>query len=141
MNVLSESYRVLKPGGVLMVTTPNVASHQQLLYTLAGIHPFSNLHHVREMSRHDIEGFVTRAGFVNFKAEFVNTWRPTGPDRAEASIEDQMAALAQSLADLLANQPLEKIGVDMGRLPPKLDLASVPRQDNAFYYVNKPWAT
>jgi len=135
MSLLKESRRVLKPGSMIMMTTPNVASHQQLLYVLAGIHPFSNPHHVREMSRGDAYKYLTDAGFGDIKSEFVNTWRPTGPQSNEVLIEQQMQALARSLADLLANQPLETIGVDMGRLPPNLDLAQVPRHDNAFYYA------
>ena len=135
MNLLTETRRVLKPSAMVMVTTPNVASHQQVLYVLAGIHPFSNLHHVREMSHGDAVKYLTDAGFGDIKAEFVNTWRPTGPQRNEVLIERQMQGLARSLADLLANQPLETIGVDMGRLPSKLDLARVPRHDNAFYYA------
>jgi hypothetical protein len=139
MSLLRESRRVLKPRSMIMVTTPNVASHQQLLYVLAGIHPFSNPHHVREMSRGDATKYLEDAGFEDVKAEFVNTWRPTGPQPSEALLEQQMQALARSLADLLANQPLETIGVDMGRVPAKLDLARVPRHDNAFYYAtSKP---
>jgi len=49
-----------------------------------------------------------------------------------------MTALAQSLANLLANQPIERVGVDMGRLSRRIDLAQVPRHDNAFYYAHKP---
>ena len=62
--VLKEIYRVLKTGGFLFVTTPNVASVLQLRSILAGYTPWHFELHVREYTTHDLWAELTNAGFT-----------------------------------------------------------------------------
>lgn len=63
MNLLSESYRVLQPGGVLLVTTPNATSVDVLKCVLAGDHPYMFGPHVRELAPRQVKAFAEHVGF------------------------------------------------------------------------------
>ncbi|MGH7223162.1 MAG: class I SAM-dependent methyltransferase [Gemmataceae bacterium] len=64
VNLLSESHRILKPGGVLLVTTPNATSLDSIKCILAGDHPFMFDPHVRELAPKQVKAFAEHVGFT-----------------------------------------------------------------------------
>lgn len=63
-NVFSESFRVLKPGGSLLVTTPNASSTDVILKVIRGEHPHLFEPHVREFVPIQVKSIGERVGFV-----------------------------------------------------------------------------
>lgn len=57
MHMLSEVNRVLRPGGTLLLTTPNITSSRALAKILSGVEPhfFMQYHKNREYHRHNYE--------------------------------------------------------------------------------------
>lgn len=64
VNLLAESYRILKPGGVLLITTPNATSVDVMARLLAGDHPHLFDPHVREYAPNQVRAFAEHAGFA-----------------------------------------------------------------------------
>ena len=75
MNLLQESYRLTKPGGLLLVTTPNAASVDVIGRVLAGDSPQMFNPHVRELAPKQVKAFAELVGFrlVSFGTFFA--WR------------------------------------------------------------------
>jgi SAM-dependent methyltransferase len=72
MHMLSEINRVLRPGGTLLLTTPNITSSRALAKILSGVEPYFYMqyHKTREYHRHNYEysaptlsRVLTAAGF------------------------------------------------------------------------------
>ncbi len=63
MNVLTEAYRVLEPGGVLLMTTPNASSVDVMVRVMRGDHPHLFDPHVREFAPKQLKAFAERVGF------------------------------------------------------------------------------
>lgn len=63
VEALNEAKRVLKPGGLLFLTTPNICSAGSLKRLVAGGNPMLFSPHVREYSVPEIEWWVSQAGF------------------------------------------------------------------------------
>lgn len=69
--LLAECGRVLKPGGCLVVTTPNLAGLQDRLRFLSGLsprqvdvlHPYLKLH-IRPFTKHSLGKLLTSSGFT-----------------------------------------------------------------------------
>lgn len=61
---LKESYRVLKPGGVMMITTPNAGSIVHLESALAGLRPWFYAQHNREYTIQELIEELEGAGFL-----------------------------------------------------------------------------
>jgi 2-polyprenyl-3-methyl-5-hydroxy-6-metoxy-1,4-benzoquinol methylase len=67
--VLSRINRALKPGGALILTTPNIASLFRRLRLLLGIQPIYH-YHVREYTMREVVSLLRGAGFEVIKAYY-----------------------------------------------------------------------
>ncbi len=67
--VLNKINRALKPGGVLILTTPNIASLFRRLRLLLGIQPIYH-YHVREYTMKEVVSLLREAGFEVIKAYY-----------------------------------------------------------------------
>lgn len=93
--VLSEINKSLKPGGYLILTTPNIASLFRRLRLLFGRQPIYR-HHVREYTMPEVLAMLERAGFrpVEFYYSSVN-------DLTYVDAEPEDYKCIRSYADLL----------------------------------------
>jgi len=73
-SLLSELYRITKPGGYLFLTTPNVCSYRSIANILAGVHPFRYLPHVREYTAGETYLLVQQAGWQIQKFKTIEVW-------------------------------------------------------------------
>ena len=76
-NLLAECLRILKPGGWLFLTTPNVSSYGCLWSHLKGESPQWYLPHVRELGFAETKRFLTEAGFHVDRFDGVDVWPAT----------------------------------------------------------------
>ena len=67
--VLSRINKALKPGGILILTTPNIASLFRRLRLLLGIQPIYR-YHVREYTMKEVLSLLREAGFELVKAYY-----------------------------------------------------------------------
>src|SRR5882762_2133327 len=84
MGVLAEIDRVLRPGGSLLLTTPNVASCHSVEYALRGESPYvygkfeangaSTDRHNREYTPHEVERLALAAGISTVRLETRDSW-------------------------------------------------------------------
>jgi SAM-dependent methyltransferase len=87
LKVLRQIHRVLKPGGTLVLTTPNVARLDNLLSMVNGANiydPYSGFgpygRHNREYTRHELHRLLEFAGF-DVEYSFTADGHPTDPRR------------------------------------------------------------
>lgn len=73
-NLLTESLRVLKPDGVLFLTTPNAASLNVLHKVLMQFPPMVYRPHVREYAPHELAAIVKAAGFDRIEVTSHDCW-------------------------------------------------------------------
>jgi SAM-dependent methyltransferase len=74
-NHFREAHRVLRPGGRLLLTTPNANSVDTIANVLAGRHPFLYQPHVREYTRQDVIGMAVAAAFEVELADTYFAWQ------------------------------------------------------------------
>lgn len=72
--MLSEAFRILKPGGILFLTTPNAASITAIKHVLHHAPPMIYRPHVREYVPYELDELVRAAGFMIERRETLDVW-------------------------------------------------------------------
>lgn len=72
--LLAECFRILKPGGMLFITTPNVCQIANIYKILHHYPPYYYLPHVREYTFYEVLEFLRSAGFEIARASTRNVW-------------------------------------------------------------------
>ena len=75
-NMFRESFRVLKFGGYLCVTTPNACSADAIGRTLLEMHPYHREPHVREFTAREVVLFGENNGFEVELVDSFDAWPP-----------------------------------------------------------------
>lgn len=80
--MFQEIRRILKPGGILIISTPNMASLRKRIWLLKGKHPVGQLkeffesspfvEHIREFTVNEVSQIVEWAGFEVISAYCIN---------------------------------------------------------------------
>ncbi len=87
-NMLRETFRVLKPGGLLFLTTPNAASITAIHHALQLGPPMIYRPHVREYAPYELDVIVRDAGFEIERRETIDTWRNAITPRRHTDIKN-----------------------------------------------------
>ena len=74
ISCMQEIYRILKPGGHLVLTTPNATSVDTLGRVLLKEHPFQYKPHVREYAPGDVVQMITEAGLETASTSTFFAW-------------------------------------------------------------------
>lgn len=96
-NMFRESFRILRPGGCLVLTTPNVTSLDAIANLLHRRHPYGYPPHVREYAPRDVIALAEAAGFVTEAADTFTAWH-AHPDVDRESLSAGLAALGFDMA-------------------------------------------
>src|SRR3954470_10330777 len=73
-NVFAETFRVLKPGGLFIITTPNATSVDVLFKVMSGGHPHMHEPHVRELAPAEVFKLATDHSFERVKFDTFFAW-------------------------------------------------------------------
>lgn len=75
-NLLAEAFRILRPGGWMFLSTPNLSQYGCAWRLIRGDAANWNLCHAREFGFLELQQFVAEAGFSIERIAAVNVWDP-----------------------------------------------------------------
>ena len=96
--LVREIHRVLKPGGLAFVTTPNAASLQVLQNVLAHKPPMVFRPHVREYTKTELEALFSGFDVVDYESQF-NFFSVAGRPEARLEVFEALGASAEHRGD------------------------------------------
>ncbi|MBE7463273.1 MAG: class I SAM-dependent methyltransferase [Planctomycetes bacterium] len=112
--VLRKAFDALKPGGTLVVTTPNIARLSNLLHLFegknisqpladpgAGGHVTDHWHHIREYTAREMREETAAAGFAEIETIMSACWDRPGASGERSSFREALKALWLPLSYLL----------------------------------------
>jgi SAM-dependent methyltransferase len=73
-NVFAQTFRILKPGGLFIITTPNATSVDVVFKVLSGNHPYMFEPHVRELAPAEVFKLAADHGFELLKFDTFFSW-------------------------------------------------------------------
>jgi SAM-dependent methyltransferase len=123
MSLLWELNRILAPGGILVLTTPNVISSRSLRAVLGGGHPYlwSQFQatgvldrHQREYTPNELRWLLRDAGFSDDGVTTQDVWSPFDPEASE--VVDALGYDARDRGDNVI-AVARKIGLPGARYP------------------------
>ncbi len=127
MHTLIECNRVLKPGGRVVLTTPNITSYRSLNGILNGYPPYiynkfsrnNGGRHVKEYAPREFEMLLPKAGFAVEKLDTRNVWADAEPGTSYWNMYRSMHNILKSLGSPLhlRGEDIFVTGVKQG--PPK----------------------
>jgi SAM-dependent methyltransferase len=97
-NLLINCYRLVKNGGILFITTPNVNSYHSISKILSHSHPFSYEPHVREMSVGDIKSHLHSAGWCVENFKLTNCWNVLEENKVK-TLQVMLSTFGYSIQD------------------------------------------
>jgi len=83
-NAIAEAHRVLRVGGRLFITTPNVTSLRSVQAMFEGNHPYMYEPHVREYAPRDLSSRVRKLGFHIDTLDTRDVWKRGGLRESQA---------------------------------------------------------
>lgn len=81
-NFLSECYRILKKGGIMFLTTPNVLCYKNIFSLLDQKDPWLFFQHFKEYSKQWVCNTLENHGFIVTKVETLDVFGQAGVDIA-----------------------------------------------------------
>lgn len=87
MNLLKETFRILKDDGVLLITTPNACSLDTIVKIARGEPPYLFDPHVREMTPRQVISFAAAAGFELLRFGTFYAWTTATSDERQMALE------------------------------------------------------
>jgi SAM-dependent methyltransferase len=71
---IKETYRILKPGGKMLLSTPNACSIKAACRILMHNHPFFYFRHVREYAPYELKAILEQSGYEIEHFETYDVW-------------------------------------------------------------------
>ena len=97
-NIMSEINRILKPNGLLFLTTPNIGSSMSIHRALSGYSPTFYLPHVKEWSIQEMSQLHRKHNFDTFRIETANVFGVmSGAHPKNLNISQRIDYLCQKL--------------------------------------------
>jgi len=117
VEVLGDIYRLLRPGGTLILTTVNFVRLTNRIRMMTGrsplVNPFEKTqdgsNHIREYTVQELDRYLTKAGFEDLQSELWSFYR-AGITGAVARLSGTLIPSVRNYIAIVANKPVGRSG-------------------------------